>query len=74
MPQYKVKSIGFYDGKLYDPEGKRKVLNTVKPFPKGKTPSWLEPLSATKKPVKKPTKPVTSPEPDFGASSTVETV
>ena len=46
MPQYKVTAVGFYDSVMYDPEGKRRVLHTDKPFPKkeGKEqlPSWLE--------------------------------
>ena len=74
MPQYKVKSVGFYEGKLYDPEGKRKVLNTDKPFPKGKIPSWVEPITAAIKTAKKVAKPTTTPDPDFGAGSTVKTV
>ena len=32
MPTYKVKARGFFDGKLYDPEGKRQTLTTDKPF------------------------------------------
>jgi len=46
MPSYKVKSKGFFDGKMYDPEGKRRVLHTEKPFPskdkKEQVPAWLE--------------------------------
>jgi len=42
MPRYKVLSPGFYDGRLYDPEGKRPVLYTDKPFTKANPmPSWL---------------------------------
>lgn len=41
MPRYKVIARGFHDKKLYDPEGKRKFLDTPKPFPKKKLPSWL---------------------------------
>ncbi|MCK4518436.1 hypothetical protein KAT92_06670 [Candidatus Babeliales bacterium] len=42
MPRYKVIAPGFYDGKLYNPEGKRRVLNTDKPFTKkNPMPSWL---------------------------------
>lgn len=41
MPQYKVISKGFYNGQIYDPEGKRRVLNTDLPFKKDKLPSWL---------------------------------
>lgn len=46
MPRYKVKEKGFFGGKLYDPDGKRKILHTEKPFPKKgnkeQVPSWLE--------------------------------
>ena len=42
MPQYKVIEKGFFDGKLYDPQGKRSVLSTDKPFTKkNPMPSWL---------------------------------
>lgn len=42
MPQYKVIAKGFHGGKLYDPEGKRPVLHTDKPFTKkNPMPSWL---------------------------------
>lgn len=44
MPQYKVIKPGFYNGKMYDPDGKRPVLVTDKPFPKDKTPSWVLPM------------------------------
>lgn len=42
MPSYKVLERGFYDGKLYDPNGKRKVLTTSAKIKK--VPSWLEPI------------------------------
>ena len=46
MPSYKVLKPGFYNGRLYDPEGKRPILHTNKPFPskkkKEQVPSWLE--------------------------------
>lgn len=42
MPSYKVINTGFYDKKLYSPDGKRNILVTDKPFKK--IPSWLEPL------------------------------
>ena len=42
MPRYQVVKPGFYDGKLYDPEGKRKTLTTDKAFKK--CPSWLKPI------------------------------
>lgn len=50
MPSYKVKEKGFFGGRIYDPEGKRRVLHTDKPFPsknkKEQHPSWLEPIKA----------------------------
>lgn len=42
MPRYQVIKPGFYDGKLYDPEGKRKTLTVDKAFKK--CPSWLKPI------------------------------
>lgn len=48
MPSYKVLKQGFFNGRLYDPEGKRPVLHTDKPFPKKgnkeQVPTWLEPM------------------------------
>ena len=44
MPSYKVISPGFFAGKLYLPNGKRRVLAVDKPFKK--TPKWLEPIKA----------------------------
>lgn len=42
MPQYKVIAPGFYNGKMYNPEGKRNVLYTDKPFSKKEPmPTWL---------------------------------
>ncbi len=41
MPTYDVIAPGFHEGKLYDPEGKRKTLSVDKPFKK--CPSWLKP-------------------------------
>ena len=42
MPRYKVIAPGFANGMLYNPEGKRRVLNTDKPFTKkNPMPSWL---------------------------------
>lgn len=50
MPSYKVISRGFHGGLLYDPEGKRRVLHTEKPFlskdKKEKVPAWLEAIKA----------------------------
>ena len=57
MPSYKVLEPGFFNGRLYHPEGKRAVLHTDKPFPfkvnkeTGKNtkvenvPSWLKRLA-----------------------------
>ena len=46
MPSYKVVAPGFIHGRIYKPNGKRKVVHTDKPFPlKNKVeqvPSWLE--------------------------------
>ena len=46
MPSYKVLKKGFFKGELYDPEGKRKVLHTAKPFElvkkKEAVPLWLQ--------------------------------
>lgn len=42
MPSYKVLKDGFFHGRLYTPDGKRNVLHTDEPFPKGKLPKWLE--------------------------------
>lgn len=51
MPSYKVIAKGF-DGRVYDPNGKRNVLHRDEPFPKknGKeqVPSWLEPMEPAK--------------------------
>ena len=44
MPSYKVISSGFFAGKLYRPDGKRRTLTVDKPFKK--TPKWLEPIKA----------------------------
>lgn len=45
MPQYKVLEPGFYNGMVYDPNGKRPVLTTDKPFTKNNPiPSWLGPM------------------------------
>ena len=44
MPSYKVKEKGFFDGRLYDPEGKRTELHVdeeLKPVPK-----WLGPIQS----------------------------
>ena len=42
MPQYRVKERGFFNGRIYDPNGKRPVLVTAEPL--DKVPSWLEPI------------------------------
>ena len=42
MPSYKVKAPGFFNAKFYDPNGKRPVLHTDKPFTKkNPMPSWV---------------------------------
>lgn len=49
MPTYKVLHKGFFDGKTFDPNGKRRTLVTDKPFPskdrKEQVPSWLKRIS-----------------------------
>ncbi len=52
MPRYKVIAPGFFDGRLYHPDGKRPVLDTAKPFPKKKMPSWLTLMPAESEAVK----------------------
>jgi uncharacterized damage-inducible protein DinB len=42
MPQYKVKSPGYYKGELYDPAGKRPTLHVDKAFTR--CPRWLKPM------------------------------
>jgi|TARA_Y100000310_G_scaffold127563_1_gene126692 hypothetical protein len=44
MPSYRVKQKGYYGGKIYDPEGKRRTLVVDKPFDKKTMPSWVEPI------------------------------
>jgi hypothetical protein len=44
MPRYRVKNRGFYEGQIYDPEGKRKFVNTEKPI--NPCPLWLEPVKS----------------------------
>lgn len=51
MPSYKVKEKGFFDGKSYDPQGKRKTLFVEKAFKK--CPSWLELIKPEKTPSSK---------------------
>lgn len=51
MPKYRVLKPGFFGGRLYDPQGKRSVLHTDKPFPKDddgeeQIPSWLALMTA----------------------------
>ena len=57
MPKYLVKEKGFYNGRIYDPFGKRTILDTSEAFKK--CPSWLEPIKAGKSAPKK-TKPTKS--------------
>jgi hypothetical protein len=40
MPNYNVVAKGFMHGRLYDPQGKRRTLNTDMPLKP--IPSWLE--------------------------------
>lgn len=47
MPSYRVKEKGFFDGRIYDPNGKRPVLVVDKPFTKKNMPSWVEPIKET---------------------------
>lgn len=44
---YKVIAPGFFNGKLYSPDGPRAELVTDKPFTKKNMPSWVEPVKAT---------------------------
>jgi hypothetical protein len=54
MPQYKVIAPGFFEGRYYHPEGKRKTLNTDTPFTKkNKMPSWLSEMPKETEAVKK---------------------
>ena len=34
MPRYKATEPGFFNGKLFGPKGKRRIVVTDKPFPK----------------------------------------
>lgn len=47
MPVYRVIEKGFYDGRLYDPAGKRRTITRDKPFSKAEMPSWVEPIKQT---------------------------
>lgn len=40
MPNYEVLEPGFYNGKLYDPSGKRRIVTTDKPL--NPVPKWLK--------------------------------
>lgn len=53
MPQYKVIATGFYNGKLYDPDGKRRVLDVDKPFNKKNMPKWVSEMPKESDAVKK---------------------
>jgi len=44
MPSYKVKEKGFFDGMLYDPDGKRHILHTDVELES--VPKWLEPIKS----------------------------
>ncbi len=53
MPQYKVIAPGFYDGRLYDPQGKRKTLSIDLPFnKKNPMPTWLTKIPEESKALK----------------------
>jgi hypothetical protein len=41
MIGYPVLERGFFGGKLYEPQGKRKVLYVDKPFKKDEKPIWV---------------------------------
>jgi hypothetical protein len=82
MPQYQVTSKGFFDGRLYDPNGKRTVLKVDKPFADKDIPSWVEPLQEEAPKAKsraraKANVPTAPKDPDFTTSdpsSGVETL
>lgn len=42
MPSYRVLNKGFFHGRIYDPDGKRPILDVNKPFTKKTMPSWVE--------------------------------
>jgi hypothetical protein len=42
MPKYRVLANGFFGGIFRTPGGRHNTVVTSKPFPKGKTPKWLE--------------------------------
>lgn len=44
MPKYRVKEKGFFQGKIYSPDGKRPFINTDKPLKP--VPEWVEPVKA----------------------------
>ena len=44
MPRYKVKKPGFFQGRLYGPNGKRSTIVTDKPL--DPVPSWVEIIKA----------------------------
>lgn len=41
MPRYPVLKPGFFAGRMYDPNGKRRILTTDKPFTAKNKPSWV---------------------------------
>lgn len=55
MPTYKVKKDqkGFFDGQLYDANGKRPHLTVAEAFKDAELPSWVEPLEEVKEVVSK---------------------
>lgn len=81
MPQYNVTARGFFDGILYDPVGKHRVLTTDKPFTVKNIPSWVEPkaistarAAPTPKGSKVPEAPVNEPDFESDAESDVVTM
>jgi hypothetical protein len=55
MPSYKVTAPGFFNGKMYAPNGKRDVLHTDKPFNKKNNPmpSWVTEMPKESEAVRK---------------------
>jgi hypothetical protein len=48
MPKYRVLENGFFGGIFRTPHGRHNTVVTSKPFPKGKTPKWLEEVKEQK--------------------------
>ena len=45
MPAYRVLERGFFEGKMYDPRGKRDTMHRDEPFATGEMPSWVKPIT-----------------------------